>query len=80
MDKIKLIFPADYFKNTDTASEGINNVFSSIHFSYYNRYSEQVKLFVFLLYFPAHLFLFRATILQLTSILALSSSLARSAP
>lgn len=44
LDKIKLIFPESYFKNTDTAAEGIDNAFSAVHFAYYNRYSECVRI------------------------------------
>lgn len=43
MDQLQLIFP-DRFKFTDTKADGINNTFQSVHYSWYNRYKERVRV------------------------------------
>jgi hypothetical protein len=41
---LKVIFPED-LKYTDSFEEGINNKFPCAHYTWYNRYSNQVRYF-----------------------------------
>ncbi|KAF6752555.1 hypothetical protein DFP72DRAFT_904088 [Ephemerocybe angulata] len=42
LDQMQLLFP-DLIKDTDTKAEGIDQQFESMHFSFYNRYSQHAN-------------------------------------
>lgn len=52
LDQLRIICPI--LHNVDSASEGADHFFSSIHFSYYNRYSNRVRMCSLSLFIIAH--------------------------
>jgi hypothetical protein len=56
LTNIKVIFPGD-LKYTDSFKEGFNNQFPCAHYTWYNRFSKQVRYFEMLLLILLNFFL-----------------------